>query len=176
MNCPSCRSVNPPGMKFCVSCGTEMSLSQSKLAESQAHQPTHHSCKQDGVVRCRQCGLAQDTDAAFCKKCGTSLSVRARESKSTKPERKSSPSWWRETFGLFAMAFRGLWWFLERAIAVLGLGGWLIVVVVQVPARDWGKVFFLTPVTMIAGILTVLIIPNPAGRRMRAWLKKKQWL
>jgi membrane protease subunit (stomatin/prohibitin family) len=51
--CASCHAPNPPGAKFCSSCGTAMAV------------PKPH---------CTQCGTAAAPGAKFCGNCGTALS------------------------------------------------------------------------------------------------------
>ncbi len=54
VSCASCQEPNPPGAKFCASCGT--SLAPPK------------------VTHCTQCGTASAPGAKFCGNCGAALS------------------------------------------------------------------------------------------------------
>jgi membrane protease subunit (stomatin/prohibitin family) len=53
LTCGSCQAANPPGAKFCASCGTPLAPPK----------PMH----------CTQCGTAAAPDAKFCGNCGAAL-------------------------------------------------------------------------------------------------------
>jgi predicted amidophosphoribosyltransferase len=61
MTCPQCNVENPPGGKFCSSCG-------SVLAKA-----------------CSECGASARPDDRFCSACGQSLTAAAAETLSRQP-------------------------------------------------------------------------------------------
>jgi len=52
-SCPSCHASNPPGARFCSSCGTAMAVPKA--------------------LHCTQCGAAAAPGAKFCASCGSAL-------------------------------------------------------------------------------------------------------
>jgi membrane protease subunit (stomatin/prohibitin family) len=53
--CSNCHATNPPGAKFCSSCGTAITAPK--------------------VLHCTQCGTAASPAAKFCANCGSALSA-----------------------------------------------------------------------------------------------------
>ncbi|MBX9794123.1 MAG: zinc ribbon domain-containing protein [Burkholderiaceae bacterium] len=50
VSCPSCRSINSPGARFCQQCGTSMA-----------------------PAACAQCGTTLQAGARFCAQCGKTV-------------------------------------------------------------------------------------------------------
>jgi membrane protease subunit (stomatin/prohibitin family) len=55
LECSNCHATNPPGAKFCASCGTAITAPK--------------------VLHCTQCGSAASSGAKFCANCGSALSA-----------------------------------------------------------------------------------------------------
>jgi membrane protease subunit (stomatin/prohibitin family) len=55
VECSNCHATNPPGAKFCSSCGTAITAPK--------------------VLHCTQCGSAASPGAKFCANCGSALSA-----------------------------------------------------------------------------------------------------
>jgi len=55
VECSNCHATNPPGAKFCSSCGTAITVPK--------------------VLHCTQCGSAASPSAKFCANCGSALSA-----------------------------------------------------------------------------------------------------
>jgi membrane protease subunit (stomatin/prohibitin family) len=55
LECSNCHATNPPGAKFCASCGTAITAPK--------------------VLHCTQCGSAASPGAKFCADCGSALSA-----------------------------------------------------------------------------------------------------
>ena len=76
MNCPSCTTENQPGAKFCVECGTALSLA------------------------CPSCGAAHAPAQRFCAECG--IAARNRSGRGTRPPREAPAAERRLVSVLFA--------------------------------------------------------------------------
>jgi hypothetical protein len=61
-NCSVCGYPNPPGKKFCVNCGRN-------LSERDAQQPASSASQS----QCRTCGYVNPANSKFCGSCGQSL-------------------------------------------------------------------------------------------------------
>jgi membrane protease subunit (stomatin/prohibitin family) len=55
LECSNCHATNPPGAKFCASCGTAITAPK--------------------VLHCTQCGSAASPGAKFCANCGSALAA-----------------------------------------------------------------------------------------------------
>lgn len=90
VECQKCGTLNMPEAKFCVSCGSEIIVPQTGLANMVCQEcgvendPTAKFCFQCGAkvphpkiesegLLCPTCGEGNEADAGFCIECGTRL-------------------------------------------------------------------------------------------------------
>jgi membrane protease subunit (stomatin/prohibitin family) len=71
VECPNCHAGNPPGAKFCASCGTSLAPPAVVCANCQAENPP-------GAKFCASCGTPLAAATAHCASCGAELSAGAR--------------------------------------------------------------------------------------------------
>jgi membrane protease subunit (stomatin/prohibitin family) len=69
--CPACGVSNPPGGKFCASCG-------ASLAPAGVHCPSCQAENPAGAKFCASCGTALSADPAHCTGCGAELAPGAK--------------------------------------------------------------------------------------------------
>jgi len=62
VNCSVCGYPNPPGKKFCVNCGNNLSVTR-----------TQQTTPPVGQSQCRTCGYVNPANSRFCGSCGQSL-------------------------------------------------------------------------------------------------------
>jgi DNA-directed RNA polymerase subunit RPC12/RpoP len=74
--CPNCGFKNPPGSKFCVNCGAD--ISEIKIEETTAKGET--TTKEEiAYVVCPKCGFKNPPGSKFCVNCGTPLEISRRK-------------------------------------------------------------------------------------------------
>lgn len=156
-------------MKYCVVCGCALDATSRDTgpAPTPVQNNGGESVKSDGTRACPSCSAPNPTDALFCNRCGLPQNTKIGSPLTAKPKQ----SWWRETGGI-------LWLLIEWAIVLLAIWAPFAVFYDQGFPR-YGSDFhlwngFVSALLMTLGsVLGLLILPNPIGRRMRAWLKKR---
>ncbi len=71
VKCPGCSADNPPGARFCSSCGASLVPASVKCPSCAADNPP-------GARFCSSCGTALAASSAHCSNCGTELDPGAR--------------------------------------------------------------------------------------------------
>ncbi len=80
VECSNCHTANPPGNKFCASCGTSLAPPTVTCANCQASNPASArfcvNCGQGlapAPAVCASCGTEQPAGTRFCASCGTAI-------------------------------------------------------------------------------------------------------
>lgn len=154
-------------MKYCVVCGGALDATSEN--KSPAPAPLQNSggltSKSDGTRACPSCRALNSAEALFCSRCGLPQNTKIGSPLTAKPKQ----SWWRETGGI-------LWLLIEWAIVLLAIWAPFAVFVCEawrsLDFRFWQGIIPALLMTL-GSVLGLLILPNPIGRRMRAWLKQR---
>ena len=72
MNCLTCQTNNPSGVKFCVECGTELSSVQTPSPVREKPVTTDQKANAP-ILYCASCGHPGSPTAAFCQACGKQM-------------------------------------------------------------------------------------------------------
>jgi membrane protease subunit (stomatin/prohibitin family) len=80
VSCPSCRTVQPAGNKFCSSCGGALPIAAGRCSACGFDNPANaHFCAQCGqplssqLAHCPSCGAELAPSQRFCSSCGTAI-------------------------------------------------------------------------------------------------------
>ncbi len=68
MECPNCKTANPEGAEFCLTCGWDLPGGQAKAAPKRRTRETGLSGS-----KCPHCGATNPEDATFCNLCNADL-------------------------------------------------------------------------------------------------------